>query len=108
MSDLYERTFKVGFAISVGTFLLGNVISYVSALQQYYALKAGSQFNQIVSYLSMPNWGFPFPYWGYSSLMFEDGSVGLAFNFTSAVVASFVVGFLFKRFLKSRWATNNE
>ena len=102
MSDLYDRTFKIGFGVSVLTFLLGNVIGYVRALQQYYALREELQFNQIVTHVSMPNWGFPFPYQGYSTLVSEDVSVGLVFNFATAVVASFVVGFLFKQFVKSR------
>jgi hypothetical protein len=108
MSELYDRQFKIGFALTVGVFLLGNVISYVRALQHYYAIKEELQFNQFISYIPMPNWGFPFPFWGYSSLIFEDGSIGLALNFTAAIIASFAIGLLFKLLFKRRPINNSE
>jgi hypothetical protein len=102
MFKLYNRPFKLGLATSLSIFVAANVFSYLRAAKQYEIMKATS----ILSGVEMPNWGFPFQFWGYGELIYTDGSVGFALNFITISVASFAVGLLF-RFLFQHRTSNN-
>jgi hypothetical protein len=98
MTKLYNRPFKIGFAITIAAFLILNVVNYIST----HGHKANASEIELIAdhYFQGPNWGVPFYWWGYSDWMFEDGFLGLVLNFIVIVGSAFVVGLLFRGLYK--------
>lgn len=89
---MYNRQFKIGFAITIADYAILNVLSYVWANWQTKTdgINFANHYNQ------GPFWGVPFYWFGYSDWMFEDGFLGLVLNFVVIVGSAFIFGLLFR------------
>ncbi len=103
MSRLYNKTFKVGFVITIAVFGVLNVGAYLSAQRDYEKL-----LNPPIAYAPAPRfpaWGIPFRWDGYNLTYVRDGSFsesfalidGIILNFLTIAACGFLVGLLLRR-----------
>ena len=97
MSNLYNRTFKIGFISTIAIFVALNFAAYLFASEKYELLK--KQPIQMAPAPRFPAWGFPFKWDGYNLPYDPSGSASDLFGVADGIVLNFLVisfcGFLF-------------
>ena len=88
MSKLYNKAFKIGVVVSLASFVILNVISFVRA----------SHASQREDWVQLPKrmlaWGFPYSWiWDGSQAQLIPNPV---FNLAIIALCSFAAGFLFR------------
>jgi len=107
MSRLYNRTFKIGFVLAIGTFAALNIFAYILAQQQYKKLLNSPI--QLAPATGVPAWGVPFKWEGYNLSHTRYGTFsdlfsvadGLILNFLAITACGFLLGFIV------RWLSRN-
>ncbi len=94
MSRLYDRSFKVGFIVTISVFVLLNILSYLYARNEYLAAERRIEFIPLSGRLRFPSWGVPFS-WIEEPTLFENG-LGLVLNVFAIAGCAFVIGLIFR------------
>ncbi len=102
MFRLYDKAFKIGFALTILAFIAINIAKYMTATREHAENQA--RFVNVAPARWFPRWGFPFDWDGYYFGFPEDG---LVLNFVIIVTAGFIVGILF-RHLNLRFGRRNH
>jgi hypothetical protein len=90
MFRLYDRAFKVGFALTILAFFAINIGKYIIASREHAVNRARFM---LAPAQHFPQWGFPFV-WGHNFWHVVDG---LVLNFVVIVTTSFIVGLIFRQ-----------
>ena len=105
MSRLYDRSFKIGFIVTISVFVLLNIVGYLFARSEYLAAEKRLEFIPLSGSLRFPSWGVPFS-WVEEPTLFEN-ALGLVLNVFVIAGCSFLIGLIF-RFIGIRKAARTK